>query len=169
MRIIGIDPGYAIVGYAILDFVNNIRILKKCGVIETSSKSNFSDRLIQIYEELQIILNEYNPDCASVESLFFQNNQKTAIYVSQARGVILFCLRRNNVEIFEFTPLQAKSVITGFGRATKSQMIYMTQKFLNLKDHIKPDDAADACALALTLTFSLSGIQKFIKNTEGAK
>ena len=153
MRIIGIDPGYAIVGYAILDFLNNKRILVDCGVIDTPSGVDFSNRLMKIYDKLNEILEKFQPDCASVENLFFQNNQKTAINVAQARGVIILSLKKNNVEIFEFTPLQAKSAITGFGRATKSQMIAMTQRLLNLKSPIKPDDAADACALALAFSF----------------
>lgn len=153
MRIIGIDPGYAIVGYSILDFIKNKRILCECGVIETPAKDEFPNRLIKIYDELNLILEKFHPDCASVENLFFQNNQKTAINVAQARGVIILSLKKNNIKIFEFTPLQAKSVITGFGRANKNQMILMTQRLLNLDNPIKPDDAADACALALTLSF----------------
>ena len=89
---------------------------------------------------------------------FFQNNQKTAINVAHARGVILLSLMKHNVKIFEFTPLQAKSAITGFGKATKEQMILMTQRILNLSEPIKPDDAADACALALTLSLVGKGI-----------
>lgn len=153
MRIIGIDPGYAIVGYAVVDFIKGKRILIDCGVIDTPAGIEFSNRLIEIYDTLNAILEKFHPDYASVENLFFQNNQKTAINVAQARGVILLSLKKNNVDIFEFTPLQAKSAITGFGRATKSQMISMTQRLLNLKCPIKPDDAADACALALAFSF----------------
>lgn len=154
MRIIGIDPGYAIVGYAILDFDGSKRVLEDCGVIETSRKADFPVRLNIIYDDLNRILKKFKPDCAAVENLFFQNNQKTAIKVAQARGVILLSLKKHNVKIFDFTPLQVKSSITGFGQATKEQMILMTQKLLNLSSPIKPDDAADACALALTLSFT---------------
>ncbi len=158
LRIIGIDPGYAIVGYSVLDFENGKRILVECGTIETSQKSRFEIRLGQIFDKLNSILKEFKPDCASVENLFFQNNQKTAINVAHARGIILLSLMKHNVKIFEFTPLQAKSAITGFGKATKEQMILMTQRILNLSEPIKPDDAADACALALTLSLVGKGI-----------
>ena len=156
MRIIGIDPGYAIVGYSIVDFIENQRILVECGTIDTSSKEDFSNRLLKIYDDMNKIIEKFHPDCASVENLFFQNNQKTAINVAQARGVILLSLRKNKIDIFEFTPLQAKSAITGFGRAKKNQIIETTKRLLNLESPIKPDDAADACALALTLAAQLA-------------
>lgn len=149
MKILGIDPGYAIVGYSILRCIGGKIVLEKCGVIETSSKMNFEDRLLYIFDSISNIIEEYCPSCVSIESLYFQNNQKTAIYVSQARGVILLAARKFGIKIFEYTPLQVKSSLTGFGRATKKQMILVTQHILNMKEPVKPDDAADAIALAI--------------------
>ena len=150
MKIIGIDPGYAIVGYAIIEIQKNKKLLLKYGTIETSSKNEFADRLCEIYDKFNYILQDFKPDFASVESLLFQNNQKTAIKVAEARGIILLSLKKFGTKIFEITPLQVKLSLTGFGKATKQQIILMTKKILNLKESIKPDDAADACALALT-------------------
>ena len=150
MRIIGIDPGYAIVGYAIIDLEKNKRRLLKYGTIETSSRDEFPNRICKIYNEMNDILHNFTPDFASIESLLFQNNQKTAIKVAEARGVIILSLKNFNVKIFELTPLQVKSSLTGYGKATKQQIILMTKKILNLTEPIKPDDAADACALALS-------------------
>ena len=150
LRMIGIDPGYAIVGYAIIDIEKNKKTLLKYGTVETSSKYDFADRIRKIYENMNEILDYFKPELASIESLVFQNNQKTAIKVAEARGVILLSLSILNIKIFELTPLQVKCSLTGFGKATKRQMILMTKKILNLKEEIKPDDAADACALALS-------------------
>lgn len=150
LRVIGIDPGYAIVGYAIIDVEKNKKTLLKYGTVETSSKYEFAERIRKIYENMNEILDYFKPELASIESLVFQNNQKTAIKVAEARGVILLSLSTLNIKIFELTPLQVKCSLTGFGKATKKQMILMTKKILNLKEEIKPDDAADACALALS-------------------
>ena len=150
MRIIGIDPGYAIVGYAIIDLEKNKRKLLKYGIIETSSREEFPNRICKIYDEMNNILHNFTPDFASIESLLFQNNQKTAIKVAEARGVIILSLKKFNIKILELTPLQVKCSLTGYGKATKQQIILMTKKILNLNEPIKPDDAADACALALS-------------------
>ena len=149
MKILGVDPGYAIIGYSLLNCNYNRICLEKCGVIETSSKLSFPERLNEIFDKMSSIVNEFSPSCASVESLYFQNNQKTAMYVSQARGVILLSMKKLGVEIFEYTPLQVKTSLTGFGHATKKQMILSTQRLLNMKVPAKPDDAADAIALAI--------------------
>lgn len=149
LKILGIDPGYAIIGYSLLDCEYSKLFLEKCGVIETSSNLSFPDRLNKIFDEISLIINEFSPSCASIESLYFQNNQKTAMYVSQARGVILLAMKKLGIEIFEYTPLQVKTSLTGFGRATKKQMILSTQRLLNMKTPAKPDDAADAIALAI--------------------
>ena len=150
MRIIGIDPGYAIIGYAIIEIKQNKKLLLNYGTIETSSKEEFPNRLYIIYNKLNSILENFKPEFASVESLLFQNNQKTAIKVAEARGVIILALKNFGIKIFELTPLQVKCSLTGFGKATKQQIILMTKKILNLNEIIKPDDAADACALALS-------------------
>ena len=150
MKIIGIDPGYAIVGYSIIEIQKNKKLLLKYGTIETSPKYEFTDRLCEIYDKFNYILQEFKPDFASIESLLFQNNQKKAIKVAEARGIILLSLKKFGTKILELTPLQVKHSLTGFGKATKQQIILMTKKILNLKEQIKPDDAADACALALS-------------------
>ena len=157
MRIIGIDPGYAIVGYAIIDLEKNKRRLLKYGTSETSSRDEFPNRICKIYNEMNDILHNFTPDFASIESLLFQNNQKTAIKVAEARGVIILSLKKFDVKIFELTPLQVKSSLTGYGKATKQQIILMTKKILNLNEPIKPDDAADACALALSGSILING------------
>lgn len=158
MKVIGIDPGYAIVGYAIVDVEKNRRKLLKYGTIETSPKIEFPDRICKIYNEMNDVLKNFTPDFASIESLLFQNNQKTAIKVAEARGVIILSLKNFGVKIFELTPLQLKCSLTGYGKATKQQIILMTKKILNLKETIKPDDAADACALALSGSLFINNV-----------
>lgn len=149
MKILGIDPGYATIGYSILSFDCGRLALEEYGVIETSREVSFSFRLSLIFDRMSSIIKRFTPSCASIETLYFQNNQKTAINVAQARGVILLAIEKAGIDIFEYTPLQVKSSLTGFGRATKNQMILMTQRILNLKESAKPDDAADAIALAV--------------------
>lgn len=149
MLTIGIDPGFAIVGIGVIE--SNAGKFKaiEYGAIITEAKDDFNYRISQIYDELTMILKKYKPKYAAVEKLFFQNNQKTAIQVAQARGVILLALEQNGVEIFEYTPLQVKSSITGYGKAEKIQVMEMTKKLLGLQKVPKPDDIADALALAI--------------------
>lgn len=149
MRILGIDPGYAIVGWGVIETANNSFVPLSFGAITTDSNMDFNLRLQHIYDELEIIIKKYKPDAASIEKLYFQTNQKTAIMVAEARGVILLALKKSNVDIFEYTPLQVKSAITGYGKANKSQMMEMTKKLLRLKEVPKPDDTADALAIAI--------------------
>ena len=132
-----------------LSVVGSKKILEKCGVIETSKNVDFPHRLSRIFDEISYIIKKVEPSCMSIETLYFQNNQKTAINVAHARGVILLSAEMAGIKIFEYTPLQVKSSLTGFGRATKRQMMLITQKILNLKEPAKPDDAADAIALAI--------------------
>ncbi|MDR1364361.1 MAG: crossover junction endodeoxyribonuclease RuvC [Oscillospiraceae bacterium] len=150
MTILGIDPGYALIGYAVIE-TENIRnyILKTCGVIRTSSELNFFLRLEEIYERMNIILNEFSPDIIAIESIYFQNNQKTAIAVAHARGIIILSAQKLKIPIYEFTPLQVKKTLTGYGKATKQQIMLMTKKILNLTNLPKQDDAADALAIAI--------------------
>lgn len=164
MKILGIDPGYAIVGYSILNFDCGKFVLEECGVIETSKEIGLSCRLLHIFDEISCIIKKFAPSCVSIETLYFQNNQKTAINVAQARGVILLAVEKAGVDVFEYTPLQVKSSLTGFGRATKNQMMLVTQKILNLKKPAKPDDAADAIALAVCHA-SVCRFQSKIRNS----
>ncbi|MGL4758355.1 MAG: crossover junction endodeoxyribonuclease RuvC [Patescibacteria group bacterium] len=148
-RIIGIDPGLAIVGYAIVSGSKKEPLIHDYGVLTTSKLSDefTKDRLLEIQLDLECILSEYKPDIAVVEKLFFFQNQKTIIQVAQARGVILSCLAKHKVEIIEPTPLQVKQSLTGHGRADKKQIIKLMEKFYKLDHKISPDDAADALAM----------------------
>lgn len=128
MRIIGIDPGTAIVGYGIVDFEQGKCHLVASGSIQTDKEKNEADRLCEIQCDLQQIINQYKPDIASVEKLFFFKNQKTVIPVAQGRGVILACLANTGIKIYEYTPMQIKLAITGYGKAAKNDVANMVKK-----------------------------------------
>jgi crossover junction endodeoxyribonuclease RuvC len=147
--ILGIDPGYAIVGYGLVEYTNNKFTPIKYGAILTSSGCNIEDRVHKIYIELNEIISQYKPSAMAVEKLFFTTNQRTVIDVAQARGVIMLCATINNVKFFEYTPLQVKQAVVGYGRAEKSQVMEMTKRILCLKEVPKPDDTADALAIAI--------------------
>lgn len=149
MIILGIDPGTATTGYGIIDHKKKKSACLDYGVIQTSPKLNPGERLKQLNFDLEQIIKEYKPEMAAVESLFFFKNLKTAMPVSQARGVIVFTLAKKNVPMLEFTPQQAKTAVTGYGKATKSQVQKMVKNLLNLEEIPKPDDAADALAIAI--------------------
>lgn len=149
MIILGIDPGFGRVGYGAVRMENSKYQHMGNGTIETSCKDKFEKRLETIYDSVSQMIAKCKPDAVAIEKLYFQNNQKTAIDVAQARGVILLAARRSNIPIFEYTPLEVKTVITGYGRAQKRQIIYMIKKLLNLEEMPKYDDAADALAIAL--------------------
>lgn len=150
MRVLGIDPGYAIIGYGVLDFDKNKTTVVDYGVIETPKNEGFPVRLVMIEEGIRALLDKYQPDEVAIEELFFAKNVKTAINVAHARGIILATVVRDIGNIFEYTPLQIKQALTGFGRADKHQIQAMVKTLLNLKTIPKPDDAADAVAVALT-------------------
>lgn len=157
MRIIGIDPGYALVGWGVFDFYSSSFNLVDYGAIETFSSLEFSERLKLIYLELNRIIKLYAPNEMAVEKLFFSSNKKTALDVAQARGVILLCARLNDLNFREYTPIQVKQGVVGYGRAKKQQVMEMVKKLLNLKKVPKPDDAADALAVGLAhASFSFS-------------
>ncbi len=165
MIILGIDPGYAIVGYGVVECVSaNFRLLA-CGAITTAADMPFHKRLKTIYDDMTQIVRQYSPEEMSIEKLFFNSNEKTAIDVAQARGVTLLPAIERDIPIFEYTPLQVKSSIVGYGRAEKNQVQEMVRNMLHLKNIIKPDDTADAVAIAITHGLSL-GRRKLEKKNE---
>lgn len=149
MRIIGIDPGYAITGYAVLDYTGNHFELVKSGAIETKAGVPLPKRLLKIYDDMQLLVNEYKPDAISIEELFFNRNTTTAIGVAQGRGAVLIIAAKNNIPIYEYTPLQAKQGVVGYGRADKKQVQMMVKTILNLESVPKLDDTTDAIAIAI--------------------
>ncbi len=149
MIILGIDPGYAIIGWGVLEYnANKFRVIDY-GAITTEAHTEFSLRLQQIYFGMNEIFDKYHPDVMSMEKLFYNNNAKTVIDVAQARGVITLSARLHNVPVSEYTPLQVKQSVTGYGRAVKKQVQEMTRIILNLEKIPKPDDTADALAMAI--------------------
>ncbi|MBP3327609.1 MAG: crossover junction endodeoxyribonuclease RuvC [Clostridia bacterium] len=149
MRILGIDPGYAIVGYGVLDYQNNHFSVVEYGAITTPAGMDFNRRLELIFDEMEVIISRLKPDAMSIEKLFYNTNAKTVIDVAQARGVIMLAAQKNGVEAFEYTPLQVKQSVVGYGRAEKKQVQEMTKLILRLSKVPKPDDTADALALAI--------------------
>ena len=149
MIILGIDPGYAIVGIGVIEYVGNKFRPIKCTTIQTHASMITSLRLKKIKEELCIFLHKYKPDAVAIEELFFNNNAKTAISVAQARGVLVAEVASMDIPIYEYTPLQIKQSVTGYGRAEKGQVQQMVKMLLNLNAIPKPDDAADALAVAI--------------------
>lgn len=150
MRILGIDPGTGILGFGIIEADRGKYQLVDGGVIRTAVKEDDAVRLLTIYEELTDIIAHSQPTVMSVEKLFFAQNVTTAMTVAQARGVVLLCGMQAQLEIYEYTPLQIKQAITGYGKAEKKQMQEMVRIILGLQTLPKPDDAADALAAALT-------------------
>ncbi len=149
MIIIGIDPGYAIVGIGVVEYAGNKFRTLEYNAITTPAGMNTVARLKKIYDEMELYIEKYKPDCISIEELFFNSNQKTAINVAQARGVLLVAAANHNIPISEYTPLQVKQSVTGYGRAQKQQIQQMVKMILGLNAIPKPDDAADALALAI--------------------
>lgn len=150
MVILGIDPGYAIVGYGVIEYKCNKARPLSYGVIKTDKDLSIPLRLMQIAKGMEEIIQKFRPDSIAIEELFFQSNQKTALLVAEARGVILLKSYESKAELFEYTPLQIKQAMTGYGRATKNQIQQMVKVMLNLSEVPKPDDASDALAVALT-------------------
>lgn len=161
MRILGIDPGYAITGIGAIDYDGyNFRPVK-FGAITTKAGTDFNLRLLTIYEDMTSLVKEVKPDYIAIERLYFTSNQKTAIDVAQARGIIVLVATQFGVPIFEYTPLQVKQSVVGYGKAEKKQVMEMTRSILGLKEVPKPDDAADA--LALAICHAHAGTSHFIK------
>lgn len=149
MRIIGIDPGLAIVGFSIIDKNSEENILSASGSIQTDKNKSDSARLLEIENDLQTILDKYKPDIASVEKLFYFKNQKTIIPVAEARGVILAVLEKNSIPIYEYTPIEVKQVITGYGRASKEEVARIVEMSVKYNKLPKLDDTLDSIAIAL--------------------
>lgn len=149
MRILGIDPGIATVGFGVVDSNKNKQTLVNCGVITTPAGLSLSSRLDQIYNDMAELISTFNPDAMAVEELFFNTNITTGISVAHGRGVILLAGYRGGVAIYEYTPLQVKQAVVGYGRAEKNQVIDMVRRILGMQSPPKPDDAADAVAIAL--------------------
>ena len=149
MRILGIDPGIATVGFGVIDAERGRQKYITCGVITTPAGTSLSSRLEQIYEDLGQLIAAFSPDAMAVEELFFNTNITTGIAVAHGRGVVLLAARKCGVPVFEYTPLQVKQAVAGYGRAEKRQVIDMVKRLLNMKSAPKPDDAADAVAIAL--------------------
>lgn len=149
MVILGIDPGYAIVGYGLIRAERGRFLPLEHGAVETPTGEDFCARLESIYNGLCAVMEKWKPDAVSIEKLYFQNNQKTAIGVAEARGVILLAARQSGAQVFEYTPLQVKLAVTGYGQAKKPQVMEMTRRLLCLKEIPRPDDTADALAMAV--------------------
>ena len=149
MRILGIDPGYGITGFGLVDAQRGQFQLLRCGAITTPAGMDFSARLEIIYEDMRQLLKVAQPDVVAIEELFFGHNVTTGIGVAQSRGVILLAIRQAGLPIFEYKPMQVKQAVVGYGNATKHQVQDMTKRLLHLNAMPKPDDAADAIAIAL--------------------
>ncbi len=149
MRILGIDPGYAIVGYGVVDYNNHRFTPITYGAIQTEAGQIFEQRLEYIFKAVLKIIEKTKPDALSIELLYYTSNQKTVIYVAEARGVILLAAQIAGIPVFEYTPLQVKQSVTGYGKAVKKQVQEMTKNLLKLEKVPKPDDTADALAIAI--------------------
>ena len=167
MRVLGIDPGTAIVGYSIIDYKNNKIQLIDYGCIYTNKEDRLSLRLEQVYLRVESLINLYKPDHMAIEELFFFKNQKTIISVAQSRGVIILKAQLSGLDIYNYTPLQVKTGITGYGRASKKQVQEMTKIILKLSEIPKPDDAADAIAIAINHINTIRGVGALLNNPRG--
>ena len=149
MRILGIDPGYGITGFGLIDAQRGSSALLRCGAITTPAGLDFPIRLQMIYNDMVELLKLAQPDAVAIEELFFGQNVTTGIGVAQSRGVILLAIQQANIPIFQYKPMQVKQAVVGYGNATKHQVMDMTKRLLHLEKMPKPDDAADAIAIAL--------------------
>ncbi len=160
MRILGIDPGYAIVGYGVLDYRSNHFGIVDFGAITTPAGMDFGRRLEIIYDEMQVLIEKTKPEAMAIEKLFYNTNAKTVIDVGQARGVLLLAAQKNHLPIYEYTPLQVKQSVVGYGRAEKKQVQEMTRLMLHLDKVPKPDDTADALAMAICHAHTSGSLMK---------
>lgn len=149
LRILGIDPGYAIVGFGVLDYNGFEFTPIEYGAVLTDAGTDFTKRLKAIHEDIEFIFDKFRPDCMAIEKLYFTANQKTAIDVAQARGIVMLSAAMRDLQVSEYTPLQVKQSVVGYGKAEKHQVMEMTRQILKLAHIPKPDDAADALAVAI--------------------
>ena len=164
MRILGIDPGYGITGFGVIETQRGQNRLLQCGAITTPAGMDFSARLEIIYEDMKKLLEVAKPDAVAIEELFFGQNVTTGIGVAQARGVVLLAIRQAGLEVYQYKPMQVKQALVGYGNATKHQMQDMSKRLLHLNEMPKPDDAADAIALALCHGRSSTSLLSQIQN-----
>lgn len=164
MIVLGIDPGYAIVGFGVIKYEANRFSVIDYGAITTPAGMPFVERLDIIYKELNELFKKYKPEAMAIEKLFYNTNAKTVIDVAQARGVTVLAAYQNNAEIFEYTPLQVKQSVVGYGRAEKKQVQEMIRVILNLEKVPKPDDTADALAMAICHAHSSGSLMGRLKN-----
>lgn len=161
MKILGIDPGLATIGYGLIEVTGNKYLVLDYGIIKTESKYDQPTRLKQIFDSLSLLIDKYRPDEVAIEELFFNTNTSTAIHVAQARGVQILACMEKKLEVYEYTPLQIKQAVVGYGRAEKRQVQEMVKTLLNLKTIPQPDDAADGLAIAMTHANSRKHKQAF--------
>ena len=154
MVILGIDPGYAITGYGVIAYLGNKLKPLDYGQIATPSSMPFEYRLLAIFEGIEALIKQWQPDVMACEELFFNNNKATAIGTAQARGTVLLAAARHNIPIYEYTPMQVKKAVTGEGRAEKQQVQMMVRVLLSLRSTPRPDDAADALAVAICQAYT---------------
>ena len=168
MRILGIDPGYAIVGWGVVEYISNRFAPIGYGAVITEKDTPFEQRLVEIYESVFDICKRYQPEALSIEKLYYQHNQTTVIGVAEARGVILLAAAQCGVPIYEYTPMQVKQAITGYGKAVKKQVQEMTRVLLHLPAVPKPDDTADALAMAITFCHTNGNqLNRFVRRVAG--
>ena len=164
MRILGIDPGYGITGIGLIEAQRGNAQLLRCGAITTPAGMDFSTRLEIIYEDMRKLLEVTKPEAVAIEELFFGHNVTTAIGVAQSRGVILLAIRQAGLPVFQYKPVQVKQAVVGYGNATKHQVQDMTKRLLHLDELPKPDDAADAIAIALCHARSSTSLLAHLQN-----
>ena len=168
MRVLGIDPGYAIVGWGVVEYTSNRFAPIGYGAVITEKDTPFEQRLVEIYESVFDICKRYQPEALSIEKLYYQHNQTTVIGVAEARGVILLAAAQAGLPIYEYTPMQVKQAVTGYGKAVKKQVQEMTRILLHLSAIPKPDDTADALAMAITFCHTNGNqLNRFVRRVAG--
>ena len=168
MRVLGIDPGYAIVGWGVIDYIGSQFKPVDFGAVTTQAGTPFEERLRQVYEEVLALCQTHRPEALAIEKLYYQHNQTTVIGVAEARGVILLAAAQCGIPIYEYTPMQVKQSVTGYGKAVKKQMMEMVRIMLHLPAVPKPDDTADALAMAITFCHtSRSQLAQYARRTAG--
>ena len=168
MRVLGIDPGYAIVGWGVVEYVGNRFAPVGFGAVITEKDTPFEQRLVEIYNGILDVCRRYQPEAISIEKLYYQHNQTTVIGVAEARGVILLAAAQAGLPIYEYTPMQVKQAVTGYGKAVKKQVQEMTRILLHLPAIPKPDDTADALAMAITFCHTNGNqLNRFVRRVAG--